>query len=63
MQSRANVEVQTDAWLAMVTAASSSYGMDNLHHEGTKDAKGSSNLIPNFVLFVSFVVKGLFRFG
>ena len=47
----------------MVTAASSSYGMDNLHHEGTKDTKGSSNLIPNFVLFVSFVVKGLFRFG
>ncbi len=35
----------------------------NLHHEGTKDTKGSNNLIPNFVLFVSFVVKGLFRFG
>ena len=27
------------------------------HHEGTKDTKGSENHVPNFALFVSFVVK------
>jgi len=30
------------------------------HYEGTKDTKGS-DLTPNFVLFVSFVVNPLFN--
>jgi len=29
----------------------------NLHHEGTKDTKVSEYFSPNFVTFVSFVVK------
>ena len=31
-----------------------------IHHEGTKDTMVSEIIFPNFVLFVSFVVKTIF---